>query len=246
MGYSITPLINRGNRKNKSGLYKIQIRLTIDRKSTYLSIDKRVSEKDWSGKHGLWVRESHPQSYVINSRIRDKIASIHKVIDNLDRASHPLALEVVKKYCKRIGDQRCFNDYVDTFMREHRFEKLNTVKKYRTFKTHLDEFNSALPFSALNEKLFQDFAQFLLNKGMMGITVVKYFDPFKKICKHAIKEGYLEKDPFYLVDLGVKPTKSKRIYLELDEVQLLIKAKIPEDRPDLDDARTHWLVCFFI
>jgi integrase len=245
MGYSITPLINRSKRKSKSGLHKIQIRVTIDRKSIYISIDYRVSEMGWSGKDGSWVKENYPHAYVINRSIRDKLSSLYEIIDTIKRSNRALTLEAIKKFAERRGDQKCFNDYINTFMIEHQFNELNTVKKYRAFKNHVDEYDSNILFSSLNETLFQDFAQFLLRKGLIGVTVVKYFDPFKKICKQAVKDGYLDRDPFYLVDLGVKPTKSKRVYLELEEIQLFKRAKMPSDRADLIHTQNHWLFCFY-
>jgi len=80
---------------------------------------------------------------------------------------------------------------------------------------------------------------------LSGSTVIKYFDPFKKIVKHAVKHGYLEKDPFYEVDLGVKRSKAKRDHLEIEEVITLKDVQLPENRLDLEDTRKHWLMCFY-
>ena len=71
----------------------------------------------------------------------------------------------------------------------------------------------------------------------MGVTVYKYFDPFKVIVKQAVKDGYLEKDPFAHVDLGISPTKGKRVFLEIEE--------ITTGRQDLAEARDQWLFCFY-
>lgn len=245
MGYSISALVNRSNRKNKSGLYVIQIRVTINRKSKYFSLDEKIDLSSWSGRPGKWVKESHPHNHHINNLISDKIKGVYDFIYNQKRSGHPLNLDSVETHLQKSDSRKFFNDYVKGYIREFHFDSLNTVKKYRTFDKHLDEFNSQIPFSALQENLFQAFAQFLSAKELTGITVIKYFDPFKKICKKAIKEGLIERDPFYGVDLGVKPTKSKRVYLEIEEVVALKSTEIPADRPDLDDTRKHWLFCFY-
>jgi integrase len=80
---------------------------------------------------------------------------------------------------------------------------------------------------------------------MIGVTVHKYFDPFKVMVKQAVKEGYLEKDPFQFVDLGIRATKGKRVYLEVEERAMLKNVHIPTTRPDLAMARDHWLFCFY-
>ncbi|MEJ0054995.1 MAG: tyrosine-type recombinase/integrase [Bacteroidota bacterium] len=65
------------------------------------------------------------------------------------------------------------------------------------------------------------------------------------IVKQAVKDGYLEKDPFAHVDLGIRPTKGKRVFLEIEEITKLKNAKVPAGRQDLAEARDHWLFCFY-
>jgi len=60
---------------------------------------------------------------------------------------------------------------------------LNTLKKYRTFVRYLNEYNPKISFSQLSESVFQSFATWLQEKGMLGVTVYKSFDPFKVIVK---------------------------------------------------------------
>lgn len=75
--------------------------------------------------------------------------------------------------------------------------------------------------------------------------VSPYFDAFKVVVKQAVKEGYLEKDPFLYAKLDIKASKGKRVYLELDEITKLKNAKLPADRQDLENARKWWLFCFY-
>lgn len=147
-------------------------------------------------------------------------------------------------YNKR-ADPNVFNEYVSEFMKSVKGKSLNTLKKYRTFERYLNEFNSKINFVQLGEPLFQSFAVWLQKKGLVGVTVYKYFDPFKVICKQAIKDGYLEKDPFIGVSLAIKATKGSRVYLEVEEITRLKNKRIPANRPDLHQARVHWLFCFY-
>ena len=52
-----------------------------------------------------------------------------------------------------------------------------------------------------------------------------------------MKDGYLEKNPFEYADLGIKPTKGKRVYLEIEEISLLKKLKIRKNK-SLGKGRT--------
>lgn len=156
-----------------------------------------------------------------------------------------ISLEGLSEYFHKKADPQIFNEYVAEFMKSVKGKSLNTLKKYRTFVRYLDEFNPRLSFSQLNESLFQGFALWLQGKGMMGVTVYKYFDPFKVVVKQAFKDGYLERSPFDHVKLGIRATKDKRVYLELEEITLLKNVKVPADRADLEAARDHWLFCFY-
>lgn len=245
MGFSVTPLINRNNRKTKSGLHQIQVRVTINRKSKYFSLDQRINPKFWSGKPDKWVKESHPNSFEINKLIQDQVAAINSHIYRLKAFGHSIHLSSIDDFMRMTGNKQLFNDYIENYLRTEKFNNLNTIKKYKTFQKHLNSFNKEILFRDLCEDLFLRFVEFLKGKGHTGTTVKKYFDAFKKITRKAVKEGHMDRDPFYLVDLGIKLSKPRRSYLEIDEILQLKNCSVPLDRPDLEDTRNHWLFCFY-
>ncbi len=232
MGYSYKAVYNKDNRKNKSGVHSIFIRATVDGVSSYFNLGERVDEKYWTGKEDRWIKESHPCAFELNTLIRKKLSFLEKHVQRqkvfFDNA---ITLNGIKEHFHKKESSNIFNEYVDEFIKTVTGKSVNTLKKYKTFKRYLDEFNPRLKFNQLNESLFQSFAIFIEKKGMLGVTVIKYFDPFKVIVKQATKEGYFEKDPFGYADIGVKPTKGKRVYLEIEEISLLKMWKIPADRP---------------
>ncbi len=245
MGYSYKVVYNKDNRKNKSGLHSIFIRITVDRKSKYFNLNEKVEEKYWSGKENRWIKESFPFAFQLNTIIKKKLDFLHHYEYQQKVFGNGISMKGLSEFFHKKADPNVFNEYVDEFMKNVKGKSINTMKKYRTFVDYLNEFNSKILFSQLNESLFQSFASWLQQKGMIGVTVIKYFDPFKVIVKQAVKDGYLEKNPFQYVNLGVQATKGKRVYLEVEEISLLRNLKIPEDRPDLVEPRDHWLFCFY-
>ena len=245
MGYSYRPILNKNNRDNKSGKHSIFIRITVDRKSKYLNTGEKIDDNFWSGKENKWVKDSYPFAFELNSIIRKKLFSLQQFELRQKLYGNGISLETLTDHYNKKADQNVFNEYVSEFMKTVRGKSLNTLKKYRTFQRYLNEFNNKINFSQLNESLFQTFAAWLQKKGLVGVTVYKYFDPFKVICKQAVKDGYIEKDPFTNISLGIKPTKGKRVYLEIEEITKLKNKKLPHDRPDLEEARKHWLFCFY-
>jgi integrase len=89
--------------------------------------------------------------------------------------------------------------------------------------------NGKLKFADLNEKLCNDFKDFLLNAQMprrnkaklAQNSAVSYFNKFKATLKQAYKDGYLMKDLNSSVE-QIKYQETKRNYLTLDELNSLV------------------------
>jgi hypothetical protein len=67
MGYSYTAIINKNNRKNKTGKHSIFIRVTVDRESTYFNLAEKIEEKYWAGKENRWI---------VNHEIPEPVTSV--------------------------------------------------------------------------------------------------------------------------------------------------------------------------
>ena len=89
--------------------------------------------------------------------------------------------------------------------------------------------NGKLKFADLNEKLCNDFKDFLLNAQMprrnkaklAQNSAVSYFNKFKATLKQAYKDGYLMTDLNSSVE-QIKYQETKRNYLTLDELNSLV------------------------
>ena len=181
MGYSYSVILNKENRKNKTGRYTIFIRVTVDRESKYFPLDERIEEKFWVGKENRWIKESHPFSFELNSIVKKKMDILHKYEYRQKLFGNGISLDGITEHFHKKADPNIFNEFVDEFMKSVKGKSETTLKKYRTFVRYLNEFNPRINFSQLNEPLFQKFASWLEKKGMIGVTVLKYFDPFKVI-----------------------------------------------------------------
>lgn len=85
-----------------------------------------------------------------------------------------------------------------------------------------------------------------VKKNLSGATTEKSIKVLRMICREAIKDGYLETDPLFNVKLKIRKTKSTRVYLEVEEITKIKNVKIPGDRPDLEEVRISWLMCFYV
>lgn len=246
MAFSYDVTFNKEHRKNKTGMFTIFIRVIVDGKVSYFSIGQKLHEKYWTGKANRWVRDNHPFAFEFNALIQKKLNMVQKYQFRQRFFENTITREGLIEYMNKKSDSNIFNDYVKAYMEKVTGKAANTIKKYNTFVTYLDQFNARISFGNLNEALFLDFAAFLKKKGLHDNTALKYFDPFKVITKQAVRDGYLEKDPFQLVRLGLTKERKEEPYrMEIEDIQKFKNWVAPDDRPDLKEVRDNFMFLFY-
>lgn len=246
MSITYAAIINKNARVNKSGKHSIQIRITMNRRSIYLNLGEKIEDRYWAGVENRWVRDAYTFSFQINSLIRIKIESLRNFELKQKLQNAEVSLDKLSLFFHRKGNADIVNDYIEDFIKHVRGRALNTIKVYKTFQKHFNAYMPETPFSLLTEKFIQSFAAWLNEeKGLKGKTVHKLVGVLGVICKKAVDDGYLERDPFYKISLKVKVNKPERVYLEVEEIKKIKDAAIPENRNDLQQARKQWLFCFY-
>lgn len=252
---TLKPVINRNNRKNKSGLYSIHIRVTLGRDSGYVSLDSepRIAISDWNKKQTYknYVKNTHPLSFEINQEIESMMGKIHKIVQRHYDTS--LILEGLLKELKKNGDSNYFNDYVEEYIMNPS-KKLDTVtlQKYKAFLLHLNNFRPKIKFKDLDSKLAYDFQQYLQSerkttggckKRLAGATIKSYFDKFKVIIRQCRVDKLLTfEETFSLFDeLNYKVEKPVRTFLEKEDIDKLITLKFAENEVQMERDRDLFL-----
>lgn len=139
--------------------------------------------------------------------------------------------EQLKK--KELGEQ-CFIDYVQKLADKR---ENSNHSNWLSALNYLKEFaNGQLRFIDLNERVLEDFKEFLIttkskrsDKTKLAVnSAVSYFNKIKAALKQAYRDGFLEKD----LNSMVKPIKSaetRREYLTEDELRRLINTPCNND-----------------
>ena len=225
MGATFTPVFNRTNAKNKSGYYSIHIRVTLDRQTKYLNPDlPKLKPEHWltKPKANKWVKDTHPQHFEINRALRKEVDELYEYYNKLKAGRISVTFAKLKKYYDRKGNKESFIEYVDFYLKDTKFKKDGTRKKYRTFQLHITKHYPNLCFHHLDEQFLIDFKDLLLGKGLKGESVKKYIIPFKKIVRTAVKNHYILSDPFYDVQLDIPVEKPVRVSLTPEEIRKLL------------------------
>ncbi|NVJ47874.1 MAG: phage integrase SAM-like domain-containing protein [Cytophagia bacterium] len=244
MGVTFKPVFNRTGKKNKKGLYSVHLRVTVDGRTAYLNPKlPKITQEQWLGKPNKWIKDNHPNHFLFNKKIQEKMSELFDFADRQQLLDKAITLNKVEEFFTRRGDKTLFNDYVEEYIRTYKFGAPATKKKYETFKKLLDEFNSNIRFSNLEENLFLNFRDFLFKeKKQRGNTVDKYFDPFKKIVRDAVKKDYLQKNPFDGVELKIKKEKPVRVTLTCKELEAIENLRFTTEPKSLEPHRDMFLL----
>jgi len=243
----VAVVINWRNLQRKKGLYSIHLRITIDRESRYFKIEvpQKISSNEWQGFEDSWVKSSHPFSFEINSKIREKKSLVLDLIKRSYNFNKPLSFEMIFLHLKRKGDKNSFFDYMKTFIQDPP-EKLeeNTIKKYHTCLSHLKSFRKQIHFSDIDNSLIRDFHKYLSQTlNLEGATCKKYMETLKRVIRQARKENYLDPSQmeFLFDDVKIKVKKPKRTFLEPIEIKKWKSLKFEEGKEHLERDRDLFL-----
>jgi site-specific recombinase XerD len=243
-------VFNWRNEKNKSGLYSIHLRITIDRDSRYykIPVPQKVSSEQWAGKEDGWVK-NHPFAFEINNKIIEKKVLLNTLIKRTYNFNKTLTFEAIFKHIERKGNSNSFYDYMAGFIASPPEElKINTIKKYNTCLSHLKEFRKELHFSDIDNILIRDFHKYMQTTlKLQGGSCKKYMEAFKRVIKFARKDNYLDPSQmeFLFDDVKIKVPKPKRTFLEPKEIKAWKETVFPNGMEFLERDRDIYLLLIY-
>lgn len=232
---------------NKQGLYPIAIRVTKDRKSTFLYIGQYIEEKHWDATN-FKVKKSHPNSVRLNNRILGKLAEANDTLLESEKEDEKINIRTIKK-------QLVHSSGLDFFaVAKLHNENTEKRKKFHQLKTDngrlraMREFlgRDELSFSEIDVVLLRKFENHLLHtKKRAPRTVVNYLILIRTIYNLAISLSITDRKtyPFGKGKIQIKIPESEKIGLTKEEIQLL------EGAEDLSEPQQHalnvWLLSFY-
>jgi len=237
-------LRKKGNTQN---LYPITIRITKDRKTSYISTGQYIDQKFWDAQNKK-IKKSHPNAARINRLILKKLSEANdKLLDaeiNEDFISASEVSESVKG-----------KDKIDFFaLADLHLENLKSAEKYSqhlTQKGRIGKFKKfvgkdRLHFKEITIFLLKNFEGYIINQEKRKPrTAVNYMILIRKIYNLAISEGLAEhvNYPFGKGKIQIRIPESDKVGLSIEEVKKLENATnltIAQQR-----AVNVWLTSFY-
>lgn len=232
---------------NKQNLLPITIRITQNRKSTFLSLGQYIDKKYWDNEKRR-VKSSHPNSERLNILIFKKLYQINDKVLKIQTDGNKLLLTKIKNTISSKIQYDFFDIsemHIQSLIERERFHQSQTEKsRLNVFKEFVRR--SELPFNEINVSLLKRFETFLLHKKKLkSRTVMNYLIVIRTIYNRAISESYTDQNnyPFGKGKIQIKFPETKKIGLNIEEIKLL------ENIKGISQAQQHalniWLISFY-
>ncbi len=245
-------------KENKDGSYPLALRITKDRKTSFVHLGYNIHEKDWD-KNLQRVKKTHPNSVRLNNYILKQLAESNDKYLDLESQKREVSSYSVKQKIKVKVVNSFFAEaqsYIDNL------EKSGKYNQYTPDKSRLNNFKVFLKgrditFSDVTVSLLERFKLYLkegIPKADNGAirypsdrTIINHLVVIRSVFSKAIKDGTIDKKnyPFGPGKIQIKFPESIKIGLLPDEVRSLEQLELPLDSNE-HHARNLWLFSFYL
>ncbi len=232
-------------KKNKDGTFPLAIRITKDRKTSFIHLGQHLKEKDWDASNQK-VKKSHPNSIRLNNYILKKLSEANDKSLELESTKRVVTAKSVSQKIKPKSGETVFSQ-ADLFL-----ERLKEAGKYNRWNNeksnirHLKAFlKNDIAFQELTIPMLNRYKTFLLsNYQISERTAINHLVTVRSIFSQAINEGACDAKyyPFGKGKIIIKFPESKKIGLTTDEVRKIEEVEL-EGRAN--HARNLWLISFY-
>lgn len=249
---TIQPIVRR-NKANANGDVPIYLKIIIDGKPSEISTKQWVPEKLWSSEKGR-IKGNNESSRAVNALLDNLKILITKTYNGLVEKGEDVTAEKIKNICfgKALSQKTLIDvfNYHNTQMKAligKDFAK-GTLVRYETSLKLIKEFLkyqyslSDIPLKDLNYEFLTNLEYwFKTVRKCAHNTTIKYITNLRKIINIAIKNDWLEKDPFVKFKVTLKEVK--REALTKEEIESLISKDFGTNR--LDYVRDIFVFCCY-
>lgn len=232
---------------NSQKLFPIAIRITKDRKTSFVYTGQYILKSQWDKTKGQ-VKKSHPDALIINQLIFKKLSKANRGLLDAEVKDEYQSSKNIKKKVVTNQSSDFFNVaslYLKNISDRNKSHQLDIEnKRIEVFQVFLKK--DKLLFSNLNIELLKKFESYLLNeRSLSRRTVVNYMITIRTIYNLAIRNSFtdIKLYPFGKGKYQIKFPETKKIGLNVEEISIL------ENIENLTNAQEYalsaWLLSFY-
>lgn len=250
-------------RPSKDGKFPISVRITIDRKPSYIMTGQKLdSLEQWDAKTQR-VKKTHPNSVRLNNFLLNELAKANDKALELETKGRVSAKAVKADMKPKAEKPIYFIEIANRYLEDQRL--CGNYEVYKTDKARLKRFyefanGGKITFNDITVDLLQRYIVFLKQakkvrynenspiKPLSERTITNHLIIIRTIYNRAISAKAASQDyyPFGADGkIGIKFSESSKIGLEEVEIKKLEELDLSKHSPIYNDARNIWLTEFY-
>lgn len=245
---SAAKIVLRKN-KNKDGEYPVTIRITKDRRTSYIYMGHTLKLLDWDSVSQK-VRKSHPNSARLNNLFAKRLIEANDKLlemesDKKDTSSSAIRRGIVSKKDGTFLKQARL--YLEDLKKAGKFNRHSSDKpRVERFREFLN--NSDVPFSEITPTLLKRFQTYLKStRNITNRTIINHLVVIRTVFNRAIASNTTDRKyyPFGKGKIVIKFPDSLKLGLVENEIKKIENLEL-EPGSALDHAKCLFLFSFYL
>ena len=228
-------IFDRKKQAGRDGFGTIEIRITIARKSLYISTGVRVREREW--KAGMIVNRS--DAPILNERLAAIWEIVNREANDAIKNGVGINLDAIKEKVWGVKDAATEDPLFLEWV-EKQIDILNiapgTRRQYRSLLIRLTEFDRLRRWADITAENIVEFDVFLHRRkkkdgaALIDSAVFKYHRNLKALLNRAVTFGKIDRNPYELLRGKFKRGDRENLdYLTEDEMKTIEEMELPDD-----------------
>jgi len=236
-------------KESKNGTFPLALRITKDRKTSFIHLGHSIREEDWDANQQR-VKKSYPNSARLNNFLVKKLSEATDKSLELETHKSSVSSFAVKQKIKPTGGQTFFAQadlYLDNLKTAGKYNRYTADKpRVKHFKDFLK--GNDISFSDVTIPLLERFQIYL--KSTLSIserTIVNHLVVIRSIFSQAIKAEIIDQkyNPFGASKIRIQFPQSSKIGLDTKDIQALENLHLQENTFE-NHCRNLWLFSFYL
>ncbi len=228
------------------GTFPLAIRITKDRKSSYIYLEYSVKVSDWD-KATQRVKKSHPNSARLNNFLLKKLSEANEKALELETNKSAVSVKAVRNTIKPSAGAT-FSPQAEIYLAKLKSEgKYNQYTPNKSRVKHFQDFiHGDIAFQDITPALLERFKLYLISHDNHSErSAVNHLVLVRSVFSEAIKNNIIDPKlyPFGKGKVKIKFPDSNKIGLTIEEVKRIEDVKL--DEQPHNHARNLWLFSFY-
>lgn len=231
--------------EKKDGSFPLALRVTKNRKSSFIYLEYSVKPEDWDDAKQR-VKKSHPNSARLNNYLLKKLSEANDQSLELETQKSFVSSQAVKQKIKPSAGSTFFAQ-AEVF--QQRLKEAGKYNQYTADKPRIKHFKEFLKhdiaFADITVAMLERFKAHLITKhNHSERSAVNHIVMIRSVFSHAIKEEVIDPKhyPFGKGKMKIKFPESSKIGLTQEEITRLETVEL---EGTLNHVRNLWLFSFY-